>query len=77
MGRNLTWPETDPMAGNRNAWPETTSLIWKTPPVTDVCKTGRNGSVATSLGRKTDPMAGNRNHWPGNDFTYLENAAGD
>ena len=72
------------LAGKRAQWPETEtlgrqaiSLIWETPSVIDVCKTGCNGSVATSLGRKADPMAGNRNPWPGNDFAYLENAVDD
>ena len=70
-GKRTRWPETETLDR------ETISLIWKTPSMTDPCKTGRNGSFATSFGRKTDPMTGNRNNWPGNDFAYLENAVDD
>ena len=70
-GKRARWPETETIGR------ETISLIWKTPSVIDVCKTGCNGSVATSHGREADPMTGKRNHWPENDFPYLESAVGD
>ena len=60
--------EADQMAGNRNHWPRTISLIWETMAMIDLCKTGSNGSAATSFGRKTDPVTGSKKHMAGKRF---------